>query len=102
MINVTINRPAPLIQDLLNLTFRDIQWAIGYPDGSYAVGLAQGWVAGDIEPSELYGRALARTRGLVMGDMGYEIIEAGWMKPRGVPFVGPVVVFKLTEAVCRA
>lgn len=94
MINTTVNRPAPLLQAALNMSFGDIQWAIGYPDGSYAIGIS-GWVSGF--KSEIYGRAIARVRSEIMSDMGFEVIECGFMKPRGVDKAGAVVVFRIAE-----
>lgn len=93
MNNPTRNRPAPLLQDVLNLSFGDIQWAIGYPDGSYAIGIRKPIA----RQSEIYGRAIARARSEVLGDMGYEVIQHGVMKPRGVAEAGPVVVFRIAE-----
>jgi hypothetical protein len=104
IINTSTNRPAPLMQDILNVTFGDIQWAICYPDGCFAIGLAaKNFNASELtknfNASELYGRAMAQTRAWIMGDMDYKIVAHGWMKPRGVEAAGPVVVFRLPEVV---
>lgn len=93
--NTSSNRPAQVLKDELSKKFGDIQWCIGYPDGSYAIGL--NLISTFRSDAELYGRAKARSRSQVMRDMGYEIVEAGWMKPRNVAKSGPVIVFRIPQ-----
>lgn len=90
------NRPAPLIEDLLNAHFGDIDWAICYPDGSYAIGI-RALPALPKAHREMYGRTLAEKRAEVMKGMHFEIIQHGWMKPRGVEAATAVVVFNIVS-----
>lgn len=93
--NTSSNRPAQVLKDELSQKFGDIQWCVNYPDGSYAIGLQM--ISTFRTDAELYGRAKAKSRSQVMRDMGFQIIEAGWMKPRNIAKPGPVVVFRIPK-----
>ena len=96
--NTSSNRPAQVLKDELSKKFGDIQWCIGYPDGSYAIGLKTISVdACNQRGLEVFSRAKARARSQVMRDMGFQIIEAGYMKPRNVAKSGPVIVFRIPQ-----
>ena len=98
MKNASRNTTAVLLKDILSEKFGDIQWCIGYPDGSYAIGLKTISVdACNQRGLEVFSRAKARARSQVMRDMGFQIIEAGYMKPRNVAKSGPVVVFRIPQ-----
>lgn len=95
--NTNSDRPAEMLKDELAKRFGDIQWCAMYPDGSYAIGLKMVAFHASNPLFEVYSRAKAKARSLVMRDMGYEIIDAGYMKPRNIATSGPVVIFRIPE-----
>lgn len=94
--NVNANATALVLKEALAQKFGDVQWVVRYPDGSYAAGLKM--ISTFRSDAELYGRAKARSRSQVMQDMGFQIVECGWMKPRNIAKAGPVVVFRIPDS----